>query len=414
MPEYLYACTSGVVGLLERLIEDGCTEAITSGTECLTEPLLDSLPITFTPTAGRDAGAGGIPIVPSRPRRRRNGAFDDRGHTPATACVPHRLAASPRCRVSCCPATSCAWLTGSPSHLWTLAACAAWSPAPISPPALWSASTKTGPGISPTSAPYPAEVHGLTLAGQAPGYTPLHIDYLGRHQSAVTTANDGWVLTAFSRYCPDCLRDSADVPGGPVWDGAWRLTHTFLCERHYRILDWQCRVCHASAFSNGYRGDGRWRPTHSTAHIRLRHHAQHCSPAMTAVIRRSVRFPRKAAGPPALFPQPATHRGRLDPDAILAPLPEHWTAPLDELDAPKRQLCRDAAIRLVQMSTGCSRRSAAFHIQIPLGALHSATSSVQAWQKEPGNAASCQKALHRVAEIAIAEGHTDQGDATGG
>ncbi|MFI9042623.1 TniB family NTP-binding protein [Streptomyces sp. NPDC053726] len=85
MPEYLYARTNGVVGLLERLIEDGCTEAITSGTECLTEPLLDSLPITLTPVAGRDAHAGEIPAVPSRPRQRRNGSFDDRGHTPATA-----------------------------------------------------------------------------------------------------------------------------------------------------------------------------------------------------------------------------------------------------------------------------------------------------------------------------------------
>ncbi|MFI9042622.1 TniQ family protein [Streptomyces sp. NPDC053726] len=108
---------------------------------------------------------------------------------------------------------------------------------------------------------HPAEVHALTLAGQAPGYTPLRIDYLGRHQSAVTMANDGWVLTAFSRYCPDCLRDTADLPGGPVWDGAWRLPHTFLCERHHRILDWQCPACHAPAFSNGYRADGRWRPT---------------------------------------------------------------------------------------------------------------------------------------------------------
>ncbi|MYV58894.1 hypothetical protein GTW37_04185, partial [Streptomyces sp. SID4931] len=36
MPEYLLARTNGVVGLLERLAEDGCQEAIDSGTECLT------------------------------------------------------------------------------------------------------------------------------------------------------------------------------------------------------------------------------------------------------------------------------------------------------------------------------------------------------------------------------------------
>lgn len=85
MPEYLYARTNGVVGLLERLIEDGCTEAVTSGAERLTEPLLDSLPLTLLDAAGRDAQAGEIPAVPARPRRRRNGAFDDHGPTPATA-----------------------------------------------------------------------------------------------------------------------------------------------------------------------------------------------------------------------------------------------------------------------------------------------------------------------------------------
>ncbi|MEU5031539.1 hypothetical protein [Streptomyces milbemycinicus] len=127
-------------------------------------------------------------------------------------------------------------------------------------------------------------------------------------------------------------------------------------------------------------------PSTSTAHIRLRHHAQHCSPAMTAVIRSSVRFSRKAAGPPALFPQPATHRGRLDPRTISTPLPEHWAVPLDELDAPRPQLRRDAAIRLVQMATGRSRRSAALYLGIPLGSLHSATISIRTWQKEPGNA----------------------------
>jgi hypothetical protein len=85
MPEYLYARTNGVVGLLERLIEDGCTEAITNGTERLNEPLLDSLPLTLADAAGRDAHAGEIPTVPARPRRRRNGAFDDHGPTSATA-----------------------------------------------------------------------------------------------------------------------------------------------------------------------------------------------------------------------------------------------------------------------------------------------------------------------------------------
>ncbi|MGE7386532.1 hypothetical protein ACQKM2_13750 [Streptomyces sp. NPDC004126] len=128
---------------------------------------------------------------------------------------------------------------------------------------------------------------------------------------------------------------------------------------------------------------------------------------MTAVIRGSIRFPQKAAGKPALFPQPATHRGRLDPRTIPAVLPERWTAPLDERDAPRRQLRRDAAIRLVQMATGCSRRSAALYLRIPMGLLHAATVIVHPWQQEPGNALAYQSALHRVAEIAIAEGQSD-------
>ncbi|MFD4745888.1 TniB family NTP-binding protein [Streptomyces rubiginosohelvolus] len=88
MPEYLFTRTNGVVGLLERLIEDGCTEALNSGAECLTETLLDSLPLTLSGT-GRDAQAGEIPAVPATParrpraRRRRNSAFDD--HGPAAA-----------------------------------------------------------------------------------------------------------------------------------------------------------------------------------------------------------------------------------------------------------------------------------------------------------------------------------------
>ncbi len=86
MPEYLYERTNGVVGLLERLIEDGCQEAIDSGAECLTEQLLDGIAITLTGDPGRDAGAGEIPEIPEPPansaktgRRSRNTVFDDRG-----------------------------------------------------------------------------------------------------------------------------------------------------------------------------------------------------------------------------------------------------------------------------------------------------------------------------------------------
>ena len=89
MPEYLYRRTNGVVGLLERLIEDGCREAIATGTECLSQALLDNVVLSLGGASGRDAQAGEIPAIPPGPqpggsearkrKRGRNTVFDDRG-----------------------------------------------------------------------------------------------------------------------------------------------------------------------------------------------------------------------------------------------------------------------------------------------------------------------------------------------
>ena len=90
MPEYLYRRTSGVVGLLERLIEDGCREAIGTGAEHLGQTLLDSVALSLPDARGRDADAGEIPAIPPAPaqadgsqarkrKRGRNTVFDDRG-----------------------------------------------------------------------------------------------------------------------------------------------------------------------------------------------------------------------------------------------------------------------------------------------------------------------------------------------
>ena len=51
MPEYLYRRTNGVVGLLERLIEDGCREAIDTGTERLDQALLDNVALSLPDAA---------------------------------------------------------------------------------------------------------------------------------------------------------------------------------------------------------------------------------------------------------------------------------------------------------------------------------------------------------------------------
>ncbi|MFJ8856315.1 hypothetical protein [Streptomyces sp. NPDC102437] len=80
MPEYLYRRTGGVIGLLRRLIEDGCTEAMSSGEERRTVLHPEQL-------GDLDARAGELPDIPSAPRparRRRpahgaNTVFDDRG-----------------------------------------------------------------------------------------------------------------------------------------------------------------------------------------------------------------------------------------------------------------------------------------------------------------------------------------------
>ncbi len=95
MPEYLYRRTSGVVGLLERLIEDGCREAIDTGAERLTQALLDSVVLSLPDASSRDAGAGEIPDLPPGParpggkdaskrKRRRNTVFDDHGSASGT------------------------------------------------------------------------------------------------------------------------------------------------------------------------------------------------------------------------------------------------------------------------------------------------------------------------------------------
>jgi hypothetical protein len=118
----------------------------------------------------------------------------------------------------------------------------------------------------------------------------------------------------------------------------------------------------------------------------------------------ATRLRRGAVGPPAHFPQPPTHKGRLDPRSIPKLLPDSWAWPLHTLGGPARLLQRDAAICLIQMTLGASRAEAARYLYITPGALQSATVTIRAWQKKPGNAEAYQDALQRIAEIACAAG----------
>jgi hypothetical protein len=94
MPEYLYARTGGILGLLECLVEDGCALAIDSGSECLTTDLLDQIAISVEGLPARDAAAGEMPRIPTQPatatsqRRARNTVFDDRGPRNASGNTP--------------------------------------------------------------------------------------------------------------------------------------------------------------------------------------------------------------------------------------------------------------------------------------------------------------------------------------
>jgi chloramphenicol 3-O-phosphotransferase len=87
MPEYLFRRTCGIVGLLERLIEDGCMLAIDTGQEHLTATLLDSIELNLGNVPGRDPTAGEVPPVPPRPgplRRRRSGLAASGQETPSS------------------------------------------------------------------------------------------------------------------------------------------------------------------------------------------------------------------------------------------------------------------------------------------------------------------------------------------
>lgn len=91
MPEYLFRRTEGIVGLLNRLIEDGCTKAMENGQENLTTDLLGEIPINLGNIPGRDAASGEIPVLwgeeeaasPKRRKRGRNTVLDDQGSRPA-------------------------------------------------------------------------------------------------------------------------------------------------------------------------------------------------------------------------------------------------------------------------------------------------------------------------------------------
>jgi hypothetical protein len=61
-----------------------------------------------------------------------------------------------------------------------------------------------------------------------------------------------WNLTAFTRYCPDCLAgDTSAVQErhGGAWRKSWRIPLIFACTTHQRLLTTTCPACHNLAHS---------------------------------------------------------------------------------------------------------------------------------------------------------------------
>lgn len=89
MPEYLFSRTDGVLGVLKKIVQEGCRHAIETGAEKITAELLDTITISPADLTGLDPGSGEVPDIPRAParpsrkrRKLRNTVFDDRG-TPA-------------------------------------------------------------------------------------------------------------------------------------------------------------------------------------------------------------------------------------------------------------------------------------------------------------------------------------------
>ncbi|MYQ54707.1 MULTISPECIES: TniQ family protein [unclassified Streptomyces] len=90
------------------------------------------------------------------------------------------------------------------------------------------------------------EVMGLTLAPLGARYGPLNLDVMRRDDLAYLAVHNPWVLTASTRYCPECLAgDGSTIQEelGGSWQRLWRLASVFACLEHRRMLIHECPGC---------------------------------------------------------------------------------------------------------------------------------------------------------------------------
>ncbi|MET9484328.1 TniQ family protein [Streptomyces sp. NPDC006638] len=70
-------------------------------------------------------------------------------------------------------------------------------------------------------------------------YGPLNLDVMRRDDLAYLAVHNPWVLTASSRYCPECLAGDGSTLQeglGGSWHRLWRLASVFACLEHRRML----------------------------------------------------------------------------------------------------------------------------------------------------------------------------------
>ncbi|MFD8977679.1 hypothetical protein [Streptomyces sp. NPDC059593] len=127
--------------------------------------------------------------------------------------------------------------------------------------------------------------------------------------------------------------------------------------------------------------------------------APHCSPGFrTAVDGHLDTLGVRPAGHLSAFPQPLTHQQTLQDRYIPQRLPDAWFAFLQELGAPERHLRRDAAVRLVQMGQGGSRRETAIYLGMTTASVDMASAHLKEWHQTRDNARRYQRALEQLAD----------------
>jgi hypothetical protein len=268
MPEYLFERTDGVVGLLERLIEDGCQEAIASGAECLSEDLLDGIAITVDGTPSRDPGAGEVPDIPepgnktaarsrsAKRARSRNTVLDDHGPAASTgtlerpvmrplpmslepiteeSLVSYLLRLAYRLSVPPLHLARMAGLAGGPHH------------SHLDRKLLLDIAPPQAESFARLARLTTAEVTALTLSSWQDRYPPIARSMPGRGHSSWS---DSWLFITSPRFCPSCLAGDRTAAwrlhGGP-WRKIWHLPVVFACLEHQEFLLDACPHCRQSS-----------------------------------------------------------------------------------------------------------------------------------------------------------------------